>query len=174
MSAKFHIIYFIIILCLIALLLHHPKSVEQSSVSSAEYNHSSEEFVTATSDKAFLDAAEDAAFAISERNFRITNTLRIGNAIRERGTEAYPENDVILFCNIRYAELMLDLEPEYVNYCPGQITVREAANNQVIISAPLVPKHPTNTELNELVDEVNQLITESVEFAAQTWQEETE
>ena len=174
MSAKTHIIYVFIILLLLVLLFYQTNLSFMPVGNKNSTAVQTGDFFRLSSEKSFIDAAEDAAFAISERNFRITNTLRIGNAIRERGTAGYPENDVILFCNIRYAELMLDLDPEYVNYCPGQITIREAPDNQVIISAPLVPRHPTNNELNNYVDEVNQLIIESVEFASESWQEEKE
>ncbi len=130
-----------------------------------------EKFIQAVTDKPFQDTVDDASFAITERNFRVTNTLRIGNAIRVRGNKEFPQNDVILFCNIQYAEQMLELDPSYVNFCPGQITVREDINNKVIISALLVPLHKDNDALNDIVNKVNALVEESIEFAAEDWQE---
>lgn len=171
-SFKLHAVYLCIIAGLLtALSLNPNNSYKHTGPDTvAVKTLASDTFINVSAEKSFIDAAEDAAFAISERNFRITNTLRIGNAIRERGNITFPENDVILFCNIQYAESMLELEPDYINYCPGQITVREISANEVIISAPLVPLHPDNQQLNVLVNEVNQLISESVEFAAENWQ----
>ena len=172
MQLKHHIIYLLICLLLLILLFFNQKELIESS--STTINNNQESFYAVNSNKTFTDAAEDAAFAISERNFRITNTLRIGNAIRERGTENYLDYDVILFCNIQYAEQMLDEDPYYVNYCPGQMTISEVSENQVIISAPLVPMHESNDELNQLIQEINILIRESVDFAAESWQQEAE
>ncbi len=171
MSSKHHFLYIFIGIFLLALYLYNKAKLDAAN---NEGSTKQESLYSVSSNKSFTDAAEDAAFAISERNFRITNTLRIGNAIRERGTENYLDYDVILFCNIQYAELMIDADPYYVNYCPGQITISEVSENQVIISAPLVPLHGSNNELNELVQEINRLVVESVDFAAETWQQESE
>ncbi len=129
-----------------------------------------EGFIVMSTDKAFQDVVDDAEFAISERNFRITNTLKIGNAVKKRGNKDFPENDVILFCNIQYAEEMLTIDPSYVNYCPGQITVREEGD-KIIISAPMVPLSFRNEKLDDLIKDVNRLVKEAVEFSAQDWQE---
>jgi len=118
--------------------------------------------------KRFADVVDDAEFAITERNFRITGRLHIGSAIRERGNPSFPDNEVLLFCNVTFAERMLTLNPEYVNFCPGRIAIR-GTDGAVIISAPLVPPDSSNAELNELVDTVNKLIIDAVDFAAEEW-----
>lgn len=171
MLSKHHFLYIFIGISLF--IFYSYNKSEQSTANNLE-THKQELLYSVDSNKSFTDAAEDAAFAISERNFRITNTLRIGNAIRERGTQSYLDYDVILFCNIQYAEYMIDEDPSYVNYCPGQITISEVSENQVIISAPLVPLHDSNDELNQIVQEINRLVIESVDFAAETWQQESE
>ena len=169
-------------LCLVAAALmvaiYHYAGNQQSSVPNTvapvlSKSTTQELFIHKITNKPFIDAAEDAAFAISERNFRVTNTLRIGNAVRERGREDFAEYDVILFCNIQFAERMLELDPSYVNFCPGQIAVWEQ-DGQVHISAPLVPEHDHLEELTEIVTTINELVIESVEFAAEEWQDVTD
>ncbi|NIR94830.1 MAG: DUF302 domain-containing protein, partial [Gammaproteobacteria bacterium] len=64
------------------------------------------------------EVLEDAEFAISERNMRITDRLHIGRAIRDRGYEDFPDYEIILFCSLTYARRMLELEPEFINFCP--------------------------------------------------------
>ena len=59
------------------------------------------------SKKTFANVVQDAEFAITENNFRITNRLHIGKAIKERGNIDFPQNEVILFCNLTIAEKML-------------------------------------------------------------------
>ncbi|NIQ11060.1 MAG: DUF302 domain-containing protein, partial [Gammaproteobacteria bacterium] len=49
---------------------------------------------------------------------RITDRLHIGRAIRDRGYEDFPDYEIILFCSLTYARRMLELEPEFINFCP--------------------------------------------------------
>lgn len=121
-------------------------------------------------DKPLKQVLEDAEFAITERNFRITGRLHIGEGIRERGNSEFPDYEVILFCNLTHAEHMLELDPEYVNYCPGRISFR-SKNNIIIVSAPLLPGNPGNAQLNLLLKKINQLIREIVDFSIQEWSE---
>jgi len=79
-----------------------------------------------TTKKSFLDVIQDTEFAITENNFRITNRLHIGDAIQERGNTGFPQNEVILFCNLTLAEEMLKIEPRYINYCPYKITINDS------------------------------------------------
>ena len=151
------------VLIIAVLLVKLTVDTKQSTVTD---NH--EVIYSQVTDKPFQDVVDDAEFAISEKNFRITNQLKIGKAVRERGNNEFPENNVILFCNIQYAEKMLLLEPDYLNYCPGQIAIRQAADH-VVVSAPLVP-YGQGESINALVDEVNQLIIEAVDFSAKDWQ----
>lgn len=118
--------------------------------------------------KAVVDALDDAEFAITDRNFRVTGRLHIGQAIRERGDGEFPEFEVILFCNLNYTEQMLRLNPDYVNYCPAKVTVREAGN-RVVISAPLIPVTAADERLNDLVNRLNSLLREIVDYAAREW-----
>lgn len=115
--------------------------------------------------KAVLD---DAEFAVTERNFRITGRLHIGAAIRERGLPDFPDYDVLLFCNLTYTQQMLTLEPGYVNYCPLRIAVR-GRDGAVTISAPLIPEAPDRPALNEVVAKINALVRECVDFGVERW-----
>lgn len=118
--------------------------------------------------KPIADVLDDAEFAIVERNFRITGSLHIGRAIRERDGDGFPDYEVILFCNLAHARAMLELEPQLVNFCPGRITVR-GAGNQVIVSAPLLPQNTGHARGEALLAEINGLIREIVDYAAETW-----
>lgn len=160
------VIYPIIIIALSALLCFYIVKSGSDNID----NPTDETFIEMKTNKTFQDVADDAEFAISERNFRITNTLKIGNAIKVRGNKTFPENNVILFCNIQFAEDMLAIDPSYVNYCPGQIAVREEGD-KVVISAPLVPLSHHSEDLDSMVNEVNRLVREAVEFSAEEWQE---
>ena len=121
-----------------------------------------------TTDKPLQEVVDDTEFAITERNLRITGELHIGEAIRERGRTEFPDNEIIMYCSLAFAEKMLELSPDYINYCPGRITIRQK-NEYIIIAAPLWPEHPDNQELNLHIKKMNQLIREIVDFAAKDW-----
>ena len=63
-----------------------------------------------TTQKPLENIIQDAEFAITENNFRITNRLHIGSAIKERGCFDFPQNEIILFCNLTIAEEMLKID----------------------------------------------------------------
>ena len=100
---------------------------------------------TKISKKDFLDIIQDAEFAITENNFRIINRLHIGQSIRDRGTELFPKNEVILFCNLTLAEEMLRLKPDHINYCPYKITITGTGNIELI--KPLAIQFPEDFEI---------------------------
>jgi uncharacterized protein (DUF302 family) len=120
------------------------------------------------STKTVKGVLDDAEFAVTERNFRITGKLHIGTAIRERGLPEFPDYEVLLFCNLSYTQQMLSLEPSYVNYCPLKIAVR-GRDGAVTISAPMIPESPGKTELNRIVDKINALLRECVDFGVERW-----
>jgi uncharacterized protein (DUF302 family) len=125
-----------------------------------------------TTQKPLVQVVEDAEFAIVERNFRITGKLHIGKGIRERDGDDFPDHEVILFCNLGYAREMLQLDPGYINFCPGRIAIRADAAG-VVVSAPLLPENTGNTRLGTLVTKLNTLIREIVDYAAESWIEES-
>ena len=126
------------------------------------------EYYKKTTIKLLSDIVDDAEFAITERNFRIVNRLHIGKAIRDRGYPDYPDYEVLLFCNLNYARQLFDMEPDFINFCPIKITIRDNGENY-LITATLFPQDTDNVALNKLATKVNNLIRDIVEFAAADW-----
>lgn len=123
-----------------------------------------------TSAKTAVQILEDAEFAITERNFRINNTLHIGKAIRERGQGGFPDYEVILFCNLSHAMKMLELAPDYITYCPQRLIIRDTGEHRVI-TAVLLPQKSSNPPLNSVTAEINNLMREIVQYSATEWPE---
>ncbi len=124
---------------------------------------------TRATHKPVQEVMEDVEFAISERNFRVTSQLHVGHGIRERDKIAFPDYEVILFCNLGLARKMLELDPGYINYCPGRITVR-GAGDTTHIAAPLLPEHPAqDAELATLVRDTNAQLRAIVDFGTENW-----
>lgn len=130
--------------------------------------HEQFDYYSVTTDKSIQEVLDDIEFAITERNLRITNRLHIGKTIRERGNSEFPDYEIILYCSLTFAEKMLELNPDYINHCPGRITVRKI-NNQVIITAPLWPDDINNVELKQHVLQMNKQVREIVDFATKDW-----
>ncbi|MFT5395347.1 MAG: hypothetical protein ACI85N_000531 [Gammaproteobacteria bacterium] len=118
-----------------------------------------------TTQKSFQDVLQDAEFAITENNFRITNRLHIGKAIKERGNTDFPQNEIILFCNLELAEEMLKIEPRYINYCPYKITVTELGGT-ISIGTRLLPPITDNPEMDNISKYINTILNSMVEYAA--------
>ncbi len=124
-----------------------------------------------TTDKAFAEVLEDLEFAITERNYRIVNTLEIGKAIRERGVEDFPDNSIILFCNLSLARSMLELEPDYLDRCPMRISIRQTPDH-VLIHGHLFPETGYNQALDQILRKGNSDIVEIIDYASREWFEE--
>ena len=125
----------------------------------------SNQIYTKISKKDFLDIIQDAEFAITENNFRIINRLHIGQSIRDRGTEFFPKNEVILFCNLTLAEEMLRLKPDHINYCPYKITITEI-NKNISIGTRLLPTNTQSYEINKFSVKINEILRKIVEYTA--------
>jgi len=115
--------------------------------------------------KSFLDVIQDIEFVITENNFRITNRLHIGEAIQKRGNANFPQNEVVLFCNLTIAEEMLKIEPRYINYCPYKITATEL-DDEILIGTRLLPENTNNKQMNEIAKNINKILRSMVEYAA--------
>ena len=115
--------------------------------------------------KLFDDIIQDAEFVITENNFRITNRLHIGDAIQKRGNTNFPQNEVILFCNLTIAEEMLLIEPRYINYCPYKITVTQNGE-ATIIATRLLPTRTGNRQMDDFAKKINKILISMVEYAA--------
>ncbi len=127
-----------------------------------------DQFYQVETDKIFEEVLDDTFFAITERNFHLTENLHIGKAIRDRGNPNFPDYEVLLYCNLVYAKKMLELDPNMISSCPGRITVRQH-NQKVIITAPLWPIDMKNEELKTHMQKMNILIREIVDYAADDW-----
>ena len=122
-----------------------------------------------TTRKTVTEVLEDVEFAISERNFRLTSQLHVGRGIRERDNIDFPDYEVILFCNLELARQMLELDPGYINYCPGRITVRRGGDT-THIAAPLLPELADQNEaLALLVRGINAQMRAIVDFGTEYW-----
>ncbi len=119
-------------------------------------------------DKLFEEVLDDAIFAITERNFRLTSHLHIGKAIRDRKNPDFPDYEVLLYCNLSYTKKMLELDPNMIRSCPGRITVRQNGD-MVNITAPLWPEKMKDNELKLHMQKMNGLVREIVDYAADDW-----
>jgi len=126
-----------------------------------------------TSDKPLTQILEDAEFAITERNIRITGRLHIGEAIRDRNNPGYPDYEVILYCSLTFAKKMLEMEPALITVCPGRITVRSHGDDY-LIEAPLWPELDDTGPLKSLMQSMNGMVREIVDYAAEDWLDITE
>lgn len=122
----------------------------------------------ASTDKLLQDILDDVEFAITERNLRIVDRLHIGKSIQERGNPDFPDYEIILYCNLTFAQKMLELAPDFINLCPGRISVRRHGDS-FIISAPLWPEQTDNMELKYLMQTINNLVREIVDYAVEDW-----
>lgn len=122
-----------------------------------------------TTPKSVPETLADVEFAVTERNFRITGQLHVGKGIRERDRIGFPEYEVVLFCNLGLARRMLELDPGFINYCPGRVAVRDTGG-MTHISAPLLPESPDQgPELAALVRRINGLVREIVDYGTEPW-----
>jgi uncharacterized protein (DUF302 family) len=125
----------------------------------------SDQLYERTTQKSLQDVLQDTEFAIAENNFRITNRLHIGKAIKERGNQAFPQNEIILFCNLTLAEEMLKIEPRYINYCPYKITITDS-DGYITIGTRLLPSKTSNSKMDEVSKNINKILLSMVEYAA--------
>ena len=115
-------------------------------------------------DKPFTDVVEEVEFAITEHNFRITGSNRIGAVISSRAGAAFPDSLVIHFCNLEYARQFLEVEPDYLLYMPCKVAVAEQ-EDQVVIETLLLPED--DPRLHAISVEVNAILRAIVDFAAE-------
>ncbi|MBI1732015.1 MAG: DUF302 domain-containing protein [Gammaproteobacteria bacterium] len=118
--------------------------------------------------KPVAEVVEDVEFAITERNFRITGRLHVGQGIRDRDHTDFPDFEVLLFCNLGLARKMLELDPAYINYCPGRVTVRDAGG-VTYIAAPQVPEPGGDADLADLARNINQALRAIVDYGTEHW-----
>jgi uncharacterized protein (DUF302 family) len=122
------------------------------------------------SEKSYIDTVQDLEFAITESNFRIINRINIGEAIQERKEKIFPRNEVILFCNLSIAQEMLEIEPDFINFCPYKITVAErpetlGSSGKIIIATHLLPIETGSSDINKFSVNMNEILRKMIEYA---------
>ena len=113
--------------------------------------------------KSFDDVVQEADFAITERNFRITGRNTIGKGLRERGYKDFPDVEVIHFCNLEYAREVLELDPGYVAQMPCRMTVH-VEHGKTIVSMILLPEDHANPAVNAFAHRMNQQLRDILAF----------
>jgi uncharacterized protein (DUF302 family) len=112
----------------------------------------------------YEDVLDDVKFAISEKNFRLTGGNRIGGAISERLDAAFPNSEIVHFCNLEYARKFLQAVPDYVLHMPCKVVVYEY-EGEVIVETELLPED--DSRVMELAKEVNQVLKFVVDYATE-------
>lgn len=114
-------------------------------------------------EKSFQDVVDDLEYAITERNLRITGRNTVGEALRERGHEGYPDVEVIHFCNLENAREVLDMDMAFIAQMPCRVTVHEA-DGRVTISMLLLPEDHRDPRVNEFARRMNAQLREIAHF----------
>ncbi len=126
------------------------------------------EYYERTSDKRLEDILDDLVFSLTEHNLRIIDQLHIGQAVRLRGNNDFPDYEVIMYCSITFAEKMLSSMPTLVNACPGKITV-SGRNGRYLITATLWPENIPGKGLHDMMSGMNQTIKDVVDYSTEHW-----
>lgn len=116
-----------------------------------------------TLDKPFDDVIFELNFAITERNFRITGRNTIGEGLRRRGYDDFPDIEVIHFCSLEVAREVLLLDPGFVAQMPCRIAVHEQDGHTVVSLITLPEDHP-DPRVNEFAKRMNETLKAIVEF----------
>ena len=121
-------------------------------------------FVT---EKPFSEVVFELNFAITERNLRITGRNTIGEALRKRGYEDFPDVEVIHFCSLELAREVLLIDPGFVAQMPCRITVHEEHGNTVV-SLITLPVDHADERVNAFARRMNDLLREIVDFTLES------
>jgi len=119
---------------------------------------------TVSTQKSFDDVIEDLKFAISEANFRLTSENKIGAAISKQTGEPYPKARIIHFCNLEYARIFLNSEPNYLINMPCRVAVQQS-QDRVIIQTWL--QKSACPQLDKPVAEINSILKKIVDYGAE-------
>jgi uncharacterized protein (DUF302 family) len=108
---------------------------------------------TAHTSKPFEEVLADLEFAIGEHNFRLTGHNTIGAAVAERTATAFPPATVLHFCNLEYAQQLLEVDPQYLLHMPCRIALYEQAG-RVTVEARLLPDDGPAPLLSRRINEI--------------------
>jgi uncharacterized protein (DUF302 family) len=120
--------------------------------------------IRATTDKPFADVVEELEFAITERNFRITGSNKIGSGLRDRGYKDFPDVEVIHFCSLENAREVLMIDPGYVAMMPCRVTVH-VQHGETVVSMVLLPENHPDPRVREFAARMNATLREILAFA---------
>lgn len=119
--------------------------------------------IKAITDKSYEDVSDEIEFAITERNFRITGKNIIGKAIRKRGHKAFPNVDVVHFCNVENAREVLEHDINFVSQMPCRMTVHEE-QGKVVVQLILVPEQHPDPAVRDFAKRMNKTLQEILAF----------
>lgn len=117
---------------------------------------------TRDSKKPFDDVVEDLLISIGEHNFRLTSHSRIGKAIAERTNTEFPLATVIHFCNLKYAQELLNIDLNYLLKMPCRIAIHETPNKRTVIQTWLLPEDDEKTA--QFSQKINSILIEIVDY----------
>lgn len=103
--------------------------------------------------KPFDTVIEEIEFAITEHNFRITGSNRVGEVIGERHGIPFPHSLVIHFCNLEYAKRLLEIDADYLLHMPCKIAVYEKGE-KVIVETMLLPEDHRAGTVNDRINTI--------------------
>lgn len=107
---------------------------------------------------------EDLELAITERNFRITGRNSLGRGLRERGHAGYPDYEIIHFCNLENARVVLDLDPGFVAQMPCRVAVH-TEGTAVVVSMLLLPEQHADARVVAFARDVNAMLCAIQDYA---------
>ncbi len=123
-------------------------------------------YYTAATTKPYDDVLAELEIAIAEHNFRITGHSRVGEVIRKRGAENFPEFDTIQFCNLTHARKMLEINPHAISYMPCNVVIYQH-EGKVLLKTHLLSEDTDREEFNRFARKINGKLKEIVDFAAE-------
>lgn len=115
-------------------------------------------------DKDFDDVIEDLLIIIAEQNFRLTQHSRIGKTIAKRNNIAFPPASVLHFCNLDYAQQILEVAPDYLSRMPCRISVMPNTSKHITIQVWLLPEN--DQRIQAIAQKINKILIDIVTFAA--------
>ncbi|MHC8441299.1 MAG: DUF302 domain-containing protein [Candidatus Eutrophobiaceae bacterium] len=118
-----------------------------------------------THNKSFSETVQDAEYIITEYNFRITSNMNIGATIRENGNPNFPDHQVISFCNLHYAEIMLAAADDFIYQCPYRLAI-SSTKHGIRVTAFLIPECPESSKSREICHEINSLLKKITTYTA--------
>lgn len=106
----------------------------------------------------------DLKLAISEYNFRLTAENRIGEAISIREQIPFPGARVFAFCNLRYAQRLLEIDPDYLLRMPCRAAVQRSGSHTTV-SVQLLPEDDPPT--HQIAVQINRILRAIVDEASE-------